>query len=194
MENALGERTHKEMIEVLMDPKASGPDVHYFMIRGGSGKRNITVWESGVVGDEYIKTYGHYHASDFIETYTILAGEGIILLQERKIGENGLPIDNEIESIKAIFVHPGSVVPIPKKAGHLAVNTGDSWLVTSDDSPVNFKKNTENKESAWPVHADYEPVRKMHGFAYYIVKKNNLPAFVKNPNYKNTPEIIIEKA
>jgi len=181
MNNVFAERTHKEMVDVLMDPKSTGPDVHYFMIRGGSERKNITIWQSGLVGEEYIKTYGHYHVSDFMETYTILAGEGMIVLQERKVDDRGTPI----------FVKPGSVVSIPERAGHLALNTGESWLITKDDSPVNLNK---DEKTAWPQHADYEPIRKLHGFAYYVVKKNGKPFFIKNSNYKNVPEVTIENA
>ncbi len=191
MNDAFALRTHKEMIDVLMDPKAIDPDVHYFMIRGGSEKKNITVWQSGLVGEEYIKTYGHYHVDDFIETYEILYGEGILLLQAEKKNTQGELVGDEVEYVKAIFVKKGSMIAIPAYAGHLLVNTGDSWLITIDDSPVNFDK---NKEAAWPTHADYSLVKKMHGFAYYIIKKDGKPAFVKNPNYKNVPEIIIETA
>lgn len=191
MENAFAQRTHKEMLDVLMDPKSKGPDIYYYMIRGGSKKKNITVWETGTVANEYIKTYGHYHVSDFIETYTVITGEGIILIQERKVGKDGTPIDDEIEKFTAVFVKTGSVVPIPKRAGHLAVNIGETWFATSDDSPVNFDK---SKEASWPTHADYAPVKKFHGFAYYVVKKDNKPFFIKNLNYKNIPEIIIEYA
>jgi len=190
LDNALAERTHKEMLEVLMDPKSAGPDTHYFMIRGGSEKKNITIWQSGLVGNEYIKTYGHYHINDFLETYKILFGEGIVLLQVRKTDEKGLPLDDEIDYIKAIFVKAGNEIQIPKNAGHLMVNIGKSWLITADNSPVNFGK---SEEASWPAHADYKPVKKMRGFAYYVVKKDNHPVFIKNPNYKNTPEIIIEK-
>ncbi len=172
-----------------MSPESTGPDVHYFMIRGGSERKNITVWQSGTVGGEYIKTYGHYHIQDFQETYTVLSGEGIILLQKRKESGDGNLLKDEVEYVKAIFVKTGSVVPIPLRAGHLAVNIGNSWLLTSDDSPVNFNK---AEEAAWPAHADYEAVKQMRGFAYYIVKEDGKPAFVKNPNYKNTPEITIE--
>ncbi len=191
MDKGFAVRTHGEMLDVLMDPMAFGPEVHYFMIRGGTERKNITVWQSGFVGEEYIKTYGHYHVSDFIETYKVLLGEGIILLQQRKKDGNDVPIDDEVESVKAIFVKPGSVVPIPERAGHLAINTGDAWMVTVDDSPVDLRK---VKETAWPTHADYSAVKKMHGFAYYVVNKEGKPGFVKNPYYKNTPEIIIEHA
>jgi oxalate decarboxylase/phosphoglucose isomerase-like protein (cupin superfamily) len=187
------DRTHTAMKEVLMDPSSVGPDVYYYVIRGGSEKKNITVWEIGAAGEEYIKTYGHYHVADFLETYEVLSGEGIILLQERKKGADGKPIDYEIEKFTAVFLKKGSVVPIPKYAGHLAVNTGESWLVTIDDSPVKLQKNTGSKEAAWPEHADYSAVKKMQGFAYYVVKKDGKPSFVKNPKYKNHPEIIIEQ-
>jgi oxalate decarboxylase/phosphoglucose isomerase-like protein (cupin superfamily) len=40
-----------------------------------------------------------------------------------------------------------------------------------------------------PNHADYEAVKKMRGFAYYVISENGKPAFVKNPRYKNVPEV-----
>ncbi|MEK7569388.1 MAG: glucose-6-phosphate isomerase family protein [Patescibacteria group bacterium] len=178
----LAERRHEEMREVLKDPGAKGPAVHYYMIRGGAEKKNITVWAAGLVGDEYIKTFGHYHVSDFIETYEVLAGEGIIMLQS--------PIaDGGVLWVKAVFVKKGDKIEIPKRAGHLGVNTGASWLVTIDDSPVYTGDN-----AGAPKHADYEPVKKMRGFAYYVVEKKGKPEFIKNPNYKNHPDVIIEKA
>ena len=56
------------MSEVLMNPDAEGPVIHYHMVRGGQ-KRNITVLETGTIGGEYIKTYGHYHIGEPDETY-----------------------------------------------------------------------------------------------------------------------------
>src|SRR3989338_1226347 len=96
-------REHKKMKEVLMDPSAAGPQMHYYMIRGGKDKKNVTVLEPGTVGSEYIKTYGHYHVGKIDETYWIVQGEGVVVLQKRKVGKNKKPINNEIESFKAIF-------------------------------------------------------------------------------------------
>ncbi|MDO8430766.1 MAG: glucose-6-phosphate isomerase family protein [Candidatus Taylorbacteria bacterium] len=165
-------RTHEKMKEVLMNPEAMGPDIHYYMIRGGSIKKNITIWESGTSGDEYIKAYGHYHKDDLEETYTILAGEGMILLQSPII-------DSSVESFKVIKVKEGDTVRIPGSMGHLALNTGNTWFVTKDDSPTSLD------------HADYEPIRNMKGFAYYVIRKDDKPAFIKNPFYKTVPEIDI---
>ena len=175
----LAARPHEKMKDVLMHPEAEGPAIHYYMIRGGSEKRNITIWESGTVGGEYIKTYGHYHIGDLDETYTVLAGEGIALLQKLVL-ENGVPQIDRVEEFKAIEVKAGDSIYMPAGYGHLVVNTGKDWLITSDDSPVFGADDS----SSMPGHADYEMVRKMRGFAYYVVEKDGAPALVANPLYK----------
>ena len=179
------QRDHEKMKEVLMYPEAEGPQIHYYMIRGGSDKTNVTIWEVGTVGGEYIKTYGHYHVGYLDETYNIAEGEGIVLLQKRKDEDSGNPVDDEIESFIAIPVKQGDRVFIPSGLGHLVVNTGKAWLVTFDDSPVNME---EKDPVSLPGHADYEGVKKMRGFAYYVVEENDKPALVKNPAYKSVPE------
>ena len=179
------DRPHEKMKEVLMYPDAPGPEIHYYMIRGGKGKTNITVWETGLVGGEYIKTYGHYHVGHLDETYYVISGEGVILLQNRKMDSAGNPIDDEIESFYAIKVKKGDRAFIPAGTGHLAANTGKVWFVTCDDSPVNF---AEVDPVSLPGHADYEPMKKLKGFAYYLVDDAGQPTLVKNANYKTVPE------
>jgi glucose-6-phosphate isomerase, archaeal len=181
---SLATRTHEDMKDVLLNPDAVGPAIHYYMIRGGSGKRNITVWETGTVGGEYIKTYGHYHVGDLDETYQIIEGEGIALLQ-KLAQENGVSQTDRVKEFKAIKVKAGDSVYMPPGYGHLVVNTGKTWLVTSDDSPVYGAKDSISK----PGHADYDAVKKMRGFAYYVVEKNGAPALIRNPLYK---EILAE--
>ncbi|MEK7095567.1 MAG: glucose-6-phosphate isomerase family protein [Patescibacteria group bacterium] len=175
-------RNHEAMKEVLMSPNESGPEIHYYMIRGGDSKTNITIWESGTVGEEYIKTYGHYHVGDLEEDYTVLQGEGVIILQ-------GQIVDDSIETFRAIKVKAHDKVHIPKNTGHLAINTGNVWFVTSDNSPVNFE---EKDAVSLPGHADYSQFKRLRGAAYYVVKKDNEPTLVKNPLYKKVPEVKIE--
>lgn len=177
-------RTKSQMEEVLKNPQAQGPEIFYYMIRGGVDKRNITVWETGTIGGEYIKTYGHYHVGELQETYWIVQGEGIVLLQKRKTDGKGLFIDDEIDSFQAVAVKAGDHILIPPEIGHLVVNTGTTWLVTVDDSPVNFE---EADPVTLPGHADYNPVRKLHGFAYYVVEENGKPKLINNPYYKYVP-------
>ncbi len=183
------ERNNDKMKEVLMSPEIAGPEVHYYMIRGGKDKTNITVWECGKVGDEYIKTYGHYHVGDISETYSIIQGTGILLLQKRKVDNGNRPIDDEIESFEAIAVKAGDKIFIKPEFGHLIVNTGDIWLVTSDDSPV-YPDDVD--PVGMPGHADYEAVKKLGGFAYFVIEKDGLPTLVKNPKYKIVPDAIIK--
>ena len=174
-------RSHEKMEEVLMEPDAEGPAVHYYMIRGGKDQKNITVWEPGTVGEEYIKTYGHYHVGTLEENYSILLGEGIALLQKRAIDREGNDIADVLEEFRAVSVKAGDTVFMPSGYGHLVVNPGNTYLVSADDSPVDFG---EKDPVSLPGHADYEPVKKMRGFAYYVVEKNGKPALVKNPLYK----------
>jgi oxalate decarboxylase/phosphoglucose isomerase-like protein (cupin superfamily) len=180
-------RDNEKMKEVLMNPEIAGPEVHYYMIRGGKDKTNITVWETGTVGEEkeYIKTYGHYHVGDISETYSIIQGTGILLLQKRKVGADGKVIDDEIESFTAMKVKAGDKIFIEPEVGHLIVNTGNIWLVTSDDSPV-YPDDVD--PVGLPGHADYKAVQRMGGFAYFVVEKDGVPTLVKNPKYKYTPK------
>lgn len=174
-------RTQEKMQEVLMDPNGSGPSVHYYMIRGGKEQKNITVWEPGTVSGEYIKTYGHYHVGSLDETYWILFGEGIVLKQKMAVDENGQSIPEVIEKFEAIKVKAGDSVYMEPGVGHLVVNIGITYLVTADDSPVNFG---EADSASLPGHADYELVKKMHGFAYYVVERDGQPALVRNKLYR----------
>ena len=179
--NHYGPRTHEKMKEVLMDPNGIGPEIHYYMIRGGVNQKNITVWEPGTISGEYIKTYGHYHVGKLDETYWIIYGTGIALLQKLAVDENGNPIVDVVEEFKAIPVKQGDSLYMPAGWGHLVVNTGTTYFVTADNSPVNFEK---KDEASLPGHAEYKLVQLMKGFAYYVVEHEGKPALVKNKLYK----------
>lgn len=168
-------RTQEKMKEVLMNPDAAGPAIHYYMIRGGKQKRNVTVLETGTVGGEYIKTYGHYHIGDLDETYWFTFGEGVVLQQ--KLVDHDNP--SVVEDFKAFRVKAGDSVYMPPGYGHLMVNTGQQWLVMVDDSPVEGA----NDSASMPGHADYEAVKKMQGFAYYVVEQGGAPALAANTRY-----------
>lgn len=174
-------RTQEKMQDVLMDPQGMGPAVHYYMIRGGSEQKNTTVWEPGTVSGEYIKTYGHYHVGDLSETYWIVYGQGVALKQKLKEDASGQMIADEVEDFEAIPVEGGSEIFMPAKYGHLLVNTGKTYLVCIDDSPVDFE---DRDPTSFPGHANYELVQQMRGFAYYVVEHEGKPALKRNPLYK----------
>ena len=181
VEKHYASRDHKQMREVLMDPKSEGPAHHYYMIRGGVDQHNITVWEPGTVGGEYIKTYGHYHVGQLDETYWILHGQGVALKQKMALDEKGNVVPNIIDEFEAIPVKAGDSVYMPPGYGHLLVNTGRTYLVTADNSPVNFD---EKNAVSMPGHADYKNVKKMRGFAYYVIEHQGKPALIKNSLYE----------
>jgi glucose-6-phosphate isomerase len=174
-------RTHEKMMDVLMDPNGSGPAIHYYMIRGGVDQKNTTVWEPGTISGEYIKTYGHYHVGDLSEKYWIVYGQGVALLQRLAEDENGNAIPDVVAEFKAIPVKAGDEIFMPTKFGHLVANTGKTYFVTIDDSPVDFD---DRDPSSFPGHADYQMVKDMRGFAYYVVESEGKVALKRNPLYK----------
>lgn len=174
-------RNQEKMQEVLMDHQGVGPPIHYYMIRGGKDQKNITVWEPGTISNEYIKTYGHYHIGKLDETYWVIFGTGIALLQKLAVDEKGQMIADVVEEFKVVPVKQGDQVYMPTGYGHLVVNTGETYFVTADDSPVDFE---ERDPVSLPGHADYQLVKQMKGFAYYVVENNGRPALIKNKLYK----------
>ncbi|MDP2736352.1 MAG: glucose-6-phosphate isomerase family protein, partial [bacterium] len=175
-------RSHEKMKEVLMDQAGAGPDIHYYMIRGGVEQKNITVWEPGTISGAYIKTYGHYNVGDLSETYWIIYGQGVSMLQKLAENEKGQMIPDTVAEFRAVKVKAGQKIFMPAKFGHLVANTGKTYLVTADDSPVDFG---DKDPSSFPGHADYELVKKMRGFAYYVVEHNGQPALKRNLLYKS---------
>lgn len=169
-------RTHEHMQDVLMDPTAAGPAIHYYMVRGGKKKRNVTILETGTIGAEYVKTFGHYHKGELDETYWFSHGEGVVLLQ--KLADPA--VADVVEEFKVVRVRAADSVYMPAGYGHLMVNTGSEWLVMVDDSPVEGPDDS----ASMPGHADYAPVKQMRGFAYYVVEHDGAPALKRNPLYK----------
>lgn len=174
-------RTHEKMIEVLMDPKGVGPAYHYYMVRGGKNQKNITIWEIGTINGEYIKTYGHYHVGQLDETYWIAYGEGVAVTQKLVTDPQGNMISDIVEEFRVQIVKPGDKLYMAPGVGHLFANIGQTYFVTADDSPVNFG---DQDPVGMPGHADYELVKQMRGFAYYVVEKSGKPALVRNKLYK----------
>ena len=110
--------------------------------------------------------------TDYVGAFAVTAGLGADALARR--------FEADHNDYDAILVKAGDSVYMPAGYGHLVVNTGAQWLVTSDDSPVEGPDDS----ASMPGHADYESVKKMRGFAYYVVEKDGKPALIANPLYK----------
>lgn len=164
-------KTHKEIEDVLMAPKAKGVKEPYFVIREVG--QNITIVSSGKNGDEYNKTYGHFHTYMGVEIYTCLYGQGLLIMQRND--EEG-----EAKEFKVVALHSGKQVEVPSGFGHALINISKSFLVVLDNAPDFVGSH------------NYEPVKGKIGFAYYVVEKKGEIAFEKNPNYRVHPQISTE--
>lgn len=147
-----------------MDPTAAGPNPVYevFNQLGDPVWENQTVIYPGKLGQEFTKTYGHYHGAPVTETYKVVSGHGILLLQKRDLSETCL--------IKAT---PGDEISITPDYGHSWSNVGNEKLVTYDDWRAGHSP------------TDYEFQKTHHGMSYYLIEENGEIKTIPNPNYQN---------
>ena len=171
-------RSLKEMVPVLYD-KGMGTDVSgdvYWVFSNISSEwENMTVISPGLYSNEFPKTYGHYHNTEVTEKYKLLSGQGILLMQKRRFVDDDWSL-NELEKIYFVEFMPGDEIDITPEWGHSWSNIGKEPLVTLDNW----------KEGHTP--GDYEPIEKMGGMGYYLVKNNGGAEFVPNSKYKDLPK------
>lgn len=164
-------RTHQDLKDVLMEPRAKGVKDAYFILHGDN--QNITILNPGKNGQEYNKTHGHFHTYQGIEIYHCLYGQGILVMQRND--EEG-----EAKEFKVVTLSAGRQVAIPAGFGHALVNVGKGYLVVLDNAP--------NIPSAH----NYESIKEKQGLAYYVIDKRGDIAFVQNQSYKVHPQISSE--
>lgn len=162
-------RTRGEMKDVLMESTAPGVKEPYFVIQG-EGEQNITILSPGLNGREFNKTYGHFHNYQETEIYHVVYGQGVLIMQRND--EEG-----EAKEFKIVSLRSGINIEIPAGYGHALVNVGKTYLVVID--------NASNKTDAH----NFEPIKKRHGFSYYVVDKKGEIGFEQNHHYKLHPQI-----
>ncbi|MBN1162604.1 hypothetical protein JXA34_02560 [Patescibacteria group bacterium] len=175
-------RAFAELAEVLKNPEEGGPEIAYWVFEDISSSKwkNLTLITPGRYGDEYPKTYGHYHTSEqMFESSKLISGEGIFLLQKKFYDRNGNWIQNRVESVYFIQAMPGDeMVYIPREFAHSWSNVGNLPLITYDDWI----------ETGQPTHT-YAEIRNLKGMAYYLVENpNGQIDYVSNLNYIDNPE------
>ncbi|MCD6421832.1 glucose-6-phosphate isomerase [bacterium] len=136
---------------------------------------DITIIPPARIGDEYIKTFGHYHpvinntGLSYTEIYEVLRGEGLYLLQRVE--------DKKVLDAIAIFAKEGDKIIIPPNYGHVTINHGEKPLEMANWVARDFV-------------SIYEPFKKMRGACYYYTKKG----WVANRNYATCELRIFERA
>jgi glucose-6-phosphate isomerase len=179
-------RTLDAMRPVLLDPEAKGPEVVYYMYRDvgfaadkarfhAHGLRyDITVLVPAKLGQEWNKTFGHYHpkapgGAYYPEVYEVIAGKAVYALQHK--GEDG-----RIDDVLGIPASPGDKVFMLPGYGHATINIGDTPLVMANWVAGEFE-------------SEYGDYKERHGAAYYALEGTEAVRWQPNPRYDNPPEV-----
>ena len=176
------ERSLEKLKPFLKNPDTqNSPDPIYRVWRGiylkseeekvkNSGLRlDLTLIPAGKIGDEFVKTAGHYHLS-YPEMYFILSGRAYILTQS--YDEN----TKILNAVRLTEAGAGEQVFIPRGFGHNTINVFNEPLLFA----TLMDKNAID---------DYESYKNTHGASYYFLDNGNLVDIVKNPNYDSIPEL-----
>ena len=135
----------------------------YYMERGieeRDGLRyDITRIPPKMLGQEFVRTKGHYHFEGYQELYVVLEGEGIFLMQKKGEGK--------IEDVCYVKAKKGDRLLVPPLYGHVTINPSSETLKMG---------NWISKE----CQSDYESIETQGGFSYYYTQAG----WVKNQNYE----------
>lgn len=162
-------RTLGEMRKVLREYHEEAADVElYYMYRDvyrqGDIRFDITVIPAKMLGNEYVKTKGHYHPGSeegpaYPEVYQVLRGNAEFIMQKKN--RNG--------SVDAMIVsaQEGDVVLVPPGWGHVTANKGENTLVLANLVYGGFES----------LYQEYE---ENQGAAFYYLKGGQI---AQNTNY-----------
>jgi glucose-6-phosphate isomerase len=171
LENLTPDIRHlNDMRDVIFDTEwlknqTDNPEL-YYMYRGlkkdGTLRYDITVIPPFKLGQEFVKTVGHFHNHTSNEMYIVLEGEGLFVFQKGK---------DLIEDFYAVKGKPGDCIIVPSGYAHITINPNDTPLKMA---------NWVKEESGF----DYETVKNKKGLCYYYTTNG----WIKNNEYQNIPE------
>ncbi|MDD5606548.1 MAG: glucose-6-phosphate isomerase family protein [Candidatus Pacebacteria bacterium] len=162
----------KDLEKVVFDEKwfKSAPNTElYYMFRGEKEKNglryDITVFNEGSLGQEFIKTKGHKHYQKIGELYIVLQGKAIFLMQKN---------DNKtVQDVYFVLAKKNDVVIIPPEYGHVTYNAS-----------LKRKLKIANWVSKKCTN-EYVFFEKMQGACYFLTKNG----WIKNIKYKKIPKL-----
>jgi glucose-6-phosphate isomerase, archaeal len=179
-------RTAEDLRGVLANPGCTCTGPVYYMYRDVARtsedrtwlatqnlRFDITVIPPRELCGEYNKTKGHYHPADpsgtgYPEIYEVLAGEAHYLIQNQ-----------DCSNVVMIAASAGDVVVVPPGYGHVTINpTHSTVLQMANIVSSRFSSNYRGYEA-------------QNGAVFFEWIK---AGFVKNPAYKNHPNLKLVKA
>jgi glucose-6-phosphate isomerase len=140
----------------------------------GGLRHDIILVSPGHIGGEFKKTSGHIHKqpsnykTGYPEIYEVLYGTALFMVQKT--------VNGTVRCAAAIETRAGEKILIPPGYEHATVNIGSGPLVFCDL----ISNNCEN---------EYQAIQDHGGMGYFVINRNGLPEFVKNPRYGKLPEI-----
>lgn len=185
-------RKFSEMVPVLMDQsiKVASEEMyrvyrnivlpqHEELVKKYHLTYDITIIPPVMLGREFNKLLGHYHANipgkniAHPEVYEIYQGRGLVVLQK---------MDPEFKNVINVLiaeVQAGDKIIYPPNYGHIVVNIGKEVLVIANWLSTDYK----------PL---YKEVSDKRGMAYYVVAGKNQPyELIPNQAYKSIPPVHI---
>jgi glucose-6-phosphate isomerase len=120
-----------------------------------------------MLGQEYIKTAGHYHPLvpegrvTYPELYEVLEGEALYLLQSQDLGD-----------VVVVHASAGDKVLVPPNYGHITINRSNKTLKMANYVAGNFS-------------SLYGPIKEKAGGAYFFTKEG----WIKNERGPNAAEL-----
>jgi glucose-6-phosphate isomerase len=186
-------RTIEQMREVLLDKDIRKPEELYYMYRDvhrfsdkpileeNNLRYDVTVIKPFRLSKEFMKTAGHYHPENYGELYEVLSGRCFCLLQRPN------PDDyRNIEEVIFVEAVAGQKIVIPPGFGHILINPGPDYLVTSNWVSSRFQSR-------------YELYKKAGGAAYFVTASNGEPkvtpslginvTIIKNPHLTKLADV-----
>jgi len=167
-------RTLQDMREVLLDKEIKAPQELYYMyrdvhassdeklLRKNKLRYDVTVIKPDMLGEELMKTAGHYHPGSFGELYEVVYGDCLCLLQRPNIKDHRL-----IEEVIVVKARAGDKIVIPPGFGHILINSGFKFLVTSNWVSSEFS-------------SEYILYQKAGGAAYFVKASDSGLKFILN--------------
>ncbi|MFQ6062326.1 MAG: glucose-6-phosphate isomerase family protein [Methanosarcinales archaeon] len=140
------------------------------IIKENNLRYDITIIPPRMLGQEFVKTAGHYHPFiqpnlTYTEIYEVLEGEAFYLLQKLDDKNNDRVLD-----VVVIKATQGDKVIIPPLYGHITINSSNKTLKMANWVARDFS-------------SVYDPIKEKKGGAYFLVKGG----LIRNENYTEVP-------
>ena len=184
-------RTCGDLRSVLLEPDALPPDAEIYTtwnLSAAPPTVQASLDASGLaftlvmlpalcVGQEYVKTAGHYHTFmqgttlGYPEVYTQLAGQMLLLLQERSESDPG-----QVTDMALVEMRPGFSITIPPNYAHVLINVSGEAALMAGLYSKNFKQ-------------EYGAIRERRGAAYYVLEGDGAYRVGRNPLYTSAPDM-----